>query len=213
MDKTLVELLETSHYQTFDFLDGRKRDSDSADKWNKSKLQEYDLLGASVLDIGCNAGYFVFRLLSLNPAEVIGIDGGQKWIDIANGLNKKHFKSDIVQFICEDFFKQAFSQKFALIICFSTFHYMSEQEKFFWKVKTHLSDGGILLLEVEESPHNCAPCVDRASRPSDNARHYYPNSLQIEKWIEGKFEIKEKYLSTHQGGSVYERYFYKLQKI
>ena len=59
----IKEILERSDYQSFDFLGDIKKGSDSSKKFELSKLLEYDLLGKSCLDVGCNAGYFLFQLL------------------------------------------------------------------------------------------------------------------------------------------------------
>jgi hypothetical protein len=35
----------------------------------------------------------------------------------------------------------------------------------------------------------------------------------MREFVRGKFEIEDKYKSIKQSGSLYDRYFYKLQKI
>jgi len=35
----------------------------------------------------------------------------------------------------------------------------------------------------------------------------------MREFVKGKFEIEDKYKSIKQGASLYDRYFYKLQKI
>ncbi|ETX29005.1 TIGR04290 family methyltransferase [Roseivivax isoporae] len=42
-----------------------------------------DLQGASVLDIGCNAGFFGFEALARNAGEVVGIDTDSRYLDQA----------------------------------------------------------------------------------------------------------------------------------
>lgn len=43
-------------------------------KWERVERAIGDLTGKSVLDIGCNNGYFMYRLLSKDPKLVLGID-------------------------------------------------------------------------------------------------------------------------------------------
>ena len=43
-------------------------------KWNRIAPHLGDLKGKSVLDVGCNNGYFMFRLVGAGAEEVLGID-------------------------------------------------------------------------------------------------------------------------------------------
>jgi tRNA (mo5U34)-methyltransferase len=43
-------------------------------KWNLIKRKIPDLKNKTVLDVGCNNGYYMFRLLELEPRIVLGID-------------------------------------------------------------------------------------------------------------------------------------------
>lgn len=210
----LEELLTKSHYQSFDFLGKEKRDSDSGRKFELSKLETYDLKNKTMLDVGCNSGYFMFRLLPKEPKKFVGIDLGEKFIDCANALNKEYFKSDKVEFHCGDFFLWNFNIVFDLIICLSTFHYFDEwQPDFFSCSHQLLKKKGILLLEVELYPINKTPMVNNDPRPADKKRYNYPNDLMIKEYIKNLFVIKDHYISTKQGGSLYDRYIYKLERI
>ena len=128
INDTVRKELEKSHYQTFDFLEENKKDSDSGEKYRLSKLGAFDLNNLSCLDIGCNAGYFLFRLLQKKPRRLVGIDLGEKFIDVANTLNREVFKSNIISFVCRDFFRYYFGEKFDMILCFSSFHYFGDNQ-------------------------------------------------------------------------------------
>lgn len=185
----IEEILKLSHYQTFDLLNGDKRDSDSNGKYNCSKLANFDLTGKDILDIGCNAGYFLFRLLDKNPNSLIGIELGEKFVQILNDLNSNIYKSSIIKAILGDFFEHTFTQKFDLIICFSTFHYFKDNQLFFDKCFDLLKEGGTLLLEVEEYPEGI---------------------LNLQEYYGGKYILKNKYKSVKQ--IVHERWFYELYR-
>ena len=43
-------------------------------KWNRIKKELGSIEGETVLDIGCNNGYFLYRLAGLNPKLALGID-------------------------------------------------------------------------------------------------------------------------------------------
>jgi cyclopropane fatty-acyl-phospholipid synthase-like methyltransferase len=214
IDKRLEEILGPSHYQTFDFMGQTDRDSASGKKWLLSYLDAYDLKDKTVLDIGCNAGYFLFRMLQKEPKKLVGIDMGEKFINVANSLNNEYFKSDKVQFIWADFFVTRFWSVFDFVICFSTFHYFGDdQVVFFDKCYALMKDTGILLLEVEEYPINDFAIINSNPRPADNKSYYYPNEKKMEEYVFGKFRILNKYKSVKQGGSLYDRWFYELYKI
>ena len=96
---SIREIAERSYYQNFDILGAGRGSSNSGEKYKLSKLDNHTIEDKSCLDIGCNAGYFLFRLLDKQPKKLIGIDLGPNFIEIANELNKEHFKSDKVEFI------------------------------------------------------------------------------------------------------------------
>ena len=188
--KTLAEILEKSHYQTFDLIEGDKRDSDSKGRFECSRLSSYDLEGKSVLDIGCNAGYFLFKLIDKNPKALVGIELGEKFVYVLNELNNQVYKSDKIKAILGDFFYYEFDQTFDLILCFSTFHYFKDNQLFFDKCYSLLNEGGTLLLEVEEYPKG---------------------NLNLQSYIGDKFTIVDSYKSVRQIS--HERWFYELKKV
>ena len=175
MSTTIEKILEKSHYQTFDLIEGDKRDSDSKGRFDLSRLSSYNLEDKSILDIGCNAGYFLFNLLDKNPKSLVGIELGEKFVQIANELNQEIYKSSIVNFILGDFSTHEFNTKFDLIICFSTFHYIEDIQGFFDKCYELLNINCTLLLEVEEYPED---------------------SLDLQKYLKDKFTINNKYRSV-----------------
>ena len=211
---SIREIAERSYYQNFDILGAGRGSSNSGEKYKLSKLDNHTIEDKSCLDIGCNAGYFLFRLLDKQPKKLIGIDLGPNFIEIANELNKEHFKSDKVEFIYGDIFTRKFDIKFDLIICFSTFHYFIDKQKEFLDLcHSYMNENGIFLLEVEEYPLNDKATIDKTPRPADKIPYDYPNKLMMEEFCKNKFNVSDRYISTFQGGSLYDRYFYKLEKI
>ena len=211
---SIKDIASKSYYQNFDFLGAGRGSSNSGKKWELSKLESYDITNKSVLDIGCNAGYFLFRLLNKDPKKLIGIDLGDNFIEIANELNTEYFKSDKVEFIFGDIFEYKLNEKSDLIICFSTFHYFIDKQKAFIDLCYNLlNDKGVFLLEVEENPKNETPEVDKTPSPADRTSYDYPNNLMMLEFCRNKFNITERYISTFQGGALYDRYFYRLEKI
>ena len=113
-----------------------------------------------------------------------------------------------------DIFTRKFDIKFDLIICFSTFHYFIDKQKEFLDLcHSYMNENGIFLLEVEEYPLNDKATIDKTPRPADKIPYDYPNKLMMEEFCKNKFNVSDRYISTFQGGALYDRYFYKLEKI
>jgi len=207
----IEEILAASHYQTFDLIEGDVRDSNSKEMFKLSKLSSYGLQGKSCLDVGCNAGYFLFNLIDKEVSKLTGIDSGEKFVQISNDLNREVYKSPIINFILGDFLTYRFDEKFDFIICFSTFHYLGyDQSVFFDRCYNLLNNNCVLLLEVEEYPINDEPYIDVDPRDSNRL---YPNGLKMQEYIKNRFTILDRYISTKQKGSMYDRWFYELKKV
>ena len=216
MSEKLKPFMQESFYQTFDFLDEELKASNSAEKYDLSRLTTFDLENKNILDVGCNAGYFMFKLLGKNPNWIMGIDSHRPFIDIARRINEECFQSTKLDFHVGDFFQYKFplNKAFDLIYCFSTFHYFYEQQQLFIdKCYELLSKDGILLVEIEESPDQGEAKIFSPPRPADGKCYFYPNPTMVKQWIKGIFKIEDKYVSTKQNGSVYERHFYVLKKL
>jgi len=214
-NKKILEILKKSHYQRFDFLEDSAKDSNTSKKYELSKLDLFDIKDKKILDIGCNVGYFLFKLLDKDPKELIGIDYSQFFIDLAVGLNEEYFKSNKIKFISKNIFNFETEIKFDLIICFSTFHYFVDtQLNFLSKIYNLLEHQGKFLLEVETFPENDKSFILKSVRPAHpNLILDYPNHKQLEFWFKDKFKIEDKYNSVFQVGSLFPRYFYLLSKI
>ena len=98
------------------------------------------LRGLSVLDLGCNEGFFCGEALKQGAKRVVGIDANREYVERA----RKRF-SDAE-------FKQGSwweipNEKFDVIFFLSAIHYEWEQRAFLDKLSTHLTPTGTLVLE------------------------------------------------------------------
>lgn len=216
MSEKLRPFMQASFYQTFDFLGEELKASNSAEKYDLSRLTTFNLEGKDILDVGCNAGYFMFKLLGKNPKSIFGIDVHRPFIEIARRINEECFQSNKLDFHVADFFKYKFplGKMFDFIFCFSTFHYFYEnQQLFIDKSYELLNKDGILLLEIEESPDQGEAKIFSPPRPADGKCYFYPNQAMVKQWTKGIFKIVDKYVSVKQNGAVYDRQFYVFQKL
>ena len=195
-------------YQSFEQFDHRTA-SNSLEKFNCCKYPTIN--NCKILDIGCNSGYFCFKLSNNINNKVIGIDSNKDFIESAIRLNKAIFKKKNLQFFENNFFE--FEEKeFDLIFCLSIFHYFSLQNKkeFFDIIYSKLNNNGLLIIEIEENSENVL--MKEIERPAGGI-FTYPNQQWIENTVSKKFIIEKKNKSVFQPGSIYNRYIYHLRKI
>lgn len=216
--ETMLEKIATQNpekdslYQTFDFLNFDKKDSDSLTKLKMSKLLDYDYTDKKVLDVGCNAGYFLFKILQQceNVQELVGVDTNDKWLNVCYNINRNIFMSNKIKLYHQSW-SDLIEKDFDLIFCFSTFHYFINQKEFIENAFTKLNESGILVLEVELSPMTTS-IVEKLSRDG-NGFLDYPSQSKIEEWVTNMFQIIKIEKSVFQGGQFYDRYFFHLKKI
>ena len=129
-------------YQSFDGING---DSCSSEKLRRLRLPS--LAGKSVLDIGCNEGFFCNFSVTQGAKRVLGIDSNSKIIEQA----KK--RTPTAEFTNTDWWNLP-NEKFDLIFFLSAIHYEKNQKKLLSHLRSHLTDNGILVLECGVSQYN-----------------------------------------------------------
>jgi SAM-dependent methyltransferase len=215
-----MSIADLSTYQSFDFLgSGETKSSDSYNKYEKSKINVHDLFKKCCLDVGCNAGYFCYKMHMKGADRVVGIDSSTRFIDLANAIKHENdkFRHSNINFIMSDFFGYTFDCTFDFVICFSTYHYfMEKQTRFISDVYNIINKNGIFILEVEEHPSDEAKIFE-CMRPADaqtGRALCFPTRSYMKNAIAGKFMLlEEPYESVFQPGSLFKRYFYRMEKI
>lgn len=203
--------INDSSYQSFDFLQSEKKDSDSLEKLYKSNILLYDLNDKTIVDVGCNAGYFLYQLhRTYDCKELIGIDNNEKWLKINYDINSVHFNTNKIKLYCDSYFNVKLSD-IDLMFCFSTFHYFINQHVlFFEKANQSLNDDGVLIVEIETNPSS-DNVLEQKIRPRSDSYLEYPSEARIIEIAKG-FKLIKKEPSVFQGGQFYDRYFYHFIK-
>lgn len=205
----------SSNYQTFpdmELIGG----SDSPVKFERLKV-EWLLKDKTVLDIGCNNGYFCFKAVNhrrwQNAKHAIGIDINESSIQIADTLKNCIYQHKNTEFKCVDFFNYMPDKEIDVIFCLSTFHYFREkQQEFFHKCYSILSDGGLLVLEAGISSENEGELfIEHYQRSVDDIPCYYPNEFTLINMAYG-FELAYKGKSVNQPGDEKIRNVYHFKK-
>lgn len=127
-------------YQTFPWERG---DSLSANKLVAIDLPR--LKDKTVLDIGCNSGFFCGFAAWQGARKVVGVDAGQEFIETARTLFPQ------CEFRCQDWMSIG-DEKYDVIIFISAIHYAPDQQAMLDFLMQRLNPGGVLVLEVGIAP-------------------------------------------------------------
>jgi len=117
-------------------------------KWNRLKEHLPSLEGKDILDVGCNNGYFMYRMLDYNPKTVFGIDPTIQYKAQFEFLNNlKPSDNLLMEMIGIDDIK-AFQNSFDIIFSMGIlYHHRSPLQQLF-DMRMSLAKDGILILET-----------------------------------------------------------------
>jgi tRNA (mo5U34)-methyltransferase len=107
----------------------------------------FDLKDKIVGDIGCNNGYYMFRMLSQKPKKIIGFDPSALYYMQFKFLN--HFiKSDIVYELLGVEHLEFYEHKFDLLFCLGVLYHRSDPVATLKSLFKSLNEGGELILDT-----------------------------------------------------------------
>jgi tRNA (mo5U34)-methyltransferase len=117
-------------------------------KWNRLAPHIPDLRNKKVLDVGCNNGYFMFKMAALNPELVLGID--PIVLNLAQFQFMNHFaKQKNLQFELwgqDDLIH--FNEMFDVIFSMGVIYHHRNPIQQLLTLKNSLTPGGELILET-----------------------------------------------------------------
>lgn len=135
--------------------------------------RETPLAGLSVLDIGCNEGFFCIEAMKMGAKRAVGVDANAEFIAAAKARNPQ------LEFIKARWWDLP-NEKFDVIFFLSAMHYEPNPKAFFEKLKNHLTPTGTLILECGVAPDS--PVNGRAWQTFDRwdgAKRYPTTDLLI----------------------------------
>lgn len=107
----------------------------------------FDLKDKIVGDIGCNNGYYLFRMLSEQPKKLIGFDPSAIYYSQFQFIN--HFaKSDIVYELLGVEHVEFYEHKFDTLFCLGVLYHRSDPVAMLKSLFKGLSKGGELILDT-----------------------------------------------------------------
>ncbi len=122
-------------------LGGPKGQTDSSYKLKRLKLPA-DLTGKSVLDVGCNEGFFCDAVLRRGAKSVIGIDMDERFLNEA----KARYQDERLEFVHQGW-QRLPEGPFDLILWTSAMHYELDPAKILKNIANCLSPNGLFVLE------------------------------------------------------------------
>jgi tRNA (mo5U34)-methyltransferase len=126
----------------------------------------FNLKGKIVGDIGCNNGYYLFRMLSHEPKKLIGFDPSAIYYSQFQFIN--HFvKSDIVYELLGVEHVEFYEYKFDTLFCLGVLYHRSDPVAMLKSLFKGLNKGGELILDtfmIDGEEEICLTPKDRYSK-------------------------------------------------
>ena len=182
-------------YQTFS--ESETGSSSSPEKLKHLRLPK-DLRGMSVLDIGCNEGFFCFEAERRGARRVLGIDQSSDAILSASS----RCKSGVIEFLHQSWDTLP-EEKFDLILLMSALHYAESPKRLLQSIHSRLTDDGKLVLECGfiDSEFSELHRVHRAK----SVRLFPTKGLLFDSWL-SDYAPKLAGRSVQQSGDPVTRY-------
>ena len=170
-------------------------------KWNLIK-KSFDLEGKEVLDVGCNNGYYMFRMLEMKPKNVTGFDPGVLF-NLQFAFLNKFIKSDIEYKLLGVEHIPYYHKKFDTIFCLGVLYHRPDPVTMLKELKAGLKKGGEVILDTLIIPgeDETALCPVRYQKMKNV--YFIPTLKALYNWIEkAKFKdiefITQKYTTLEE---------------
>jgi len=142
----------------------------------------FNLTSKKVADIGCNNGYYMFRMLEDSPAKVVGFDPSAVFKTQFDFIN--HFaKSDIVYELLGVEHLPFYEEKFDVIFCLGVLYHRSDPVGMLKDLAKGLEEGGEIYLDTfiiaGDEPHALCP---RESYSKITNIYFIPTLKALENW-------------------------------
>ena len=164
-------------------------------KYNLLK-PHFNLEGKKVADIGCNNGYYMFRMLKEKPSKIVGFDPSPLFRTQFDFIN--HFiKSDIVFELLGVEHLPFYGEKFDTIFCLGVLYHRSDPVSTLKALKSALNERGELFLDTFYIESNDDIALVPKNRYSKIPNVYFVPSIKaLLNWCERAgfkdFEVLEK---------------------
>jgi len=152
----------------------------------------FDLKDKIVGDIGCNNGYYLFRMLTQKPKKLIGFDPSAIYYSQFQFIN--HFiKSDIVYELLGVEHVEFYEHKFDTLFCLGVLYHRSDPVAMLKSLFKGLNKGGELILDTFMIDGEGEMCLTPRERYSKIPNIYFvPTVAALSNWcLRAGFESVE----------------------
>jgi SAM-dependent methyltransferase len=191
-------------YQSFDDKEGN---SLSELKYQRLRYNAFN--GKTVLDIGCNEGFFSLTAAKAGATRVVGLDQNK---DIINAARDRYAQSglaqDIIDFRCQSW-DQLPEEEFDVILLLSALHYAEDQSALIKSLMDKLTPSGVLVLEcgVINNDRVEFVTVDRAID-----KRQFPTTGKLKEMF-GAYAWKQVGSSVDQSGDPIPRKVFHIRRL
>ncbi len=151
-------------------------------KYNLLK-KYFNLKDKVVADVGCNNGYYMFRMLEESPKKIVGFDPSPLFMSQFNFIN--HFiKSDIKYELLGVEHLEFYEEKFDTIFCLGVLYHRSDPIATLKSLKKSLNKNGELFLDtfmIDGEDEICLTPRDRYSKIPNI--YFIPTILALKNWL------------------------------
>jgi tRNA (mo5U34)-methyltransferase len=144
----------------------------------------FNLKGKKAADIGCNNGYYLFRMLEDNPKKLVGFDPTPLFWCQFDFIN--HFaKTDIVYELLGVEDLPSYGEKFDVIFCLGVLYHRSDPIECLKSLKSALEANGELFLDtfMIDGSENIALCPKKSYSKISNV-YFIPTINTLRSWCE-----------------------------
>jgi SAM-dependent methyltransferase len=160
------------------------------------------LKGLSVLDLGCNEGFFCVEAVRQGASRVVGIDANAEFIEAART------RCPEATFLNTSWWNLP-AERFDIVFFLSTMHYEPDPKGLFDEIARHLNPSGRLILECGVFPerNDYEMRVWRTVRRGDGVKRYPTSDLLIRDLLSA-YAVRPIGPSVEQRGDPVPRFVY-----
>lgn len=165
----------------------------SAPKWHRALEAAGSIRGHSVCDVGCNNGYYLYRMKEAGAQDALGIDPVVKFEEQYRWL-QSFAEEPGLSFLRQGF--EELSGQFDTIFCMGILYHVHNPHELFEKMKACLARGGSLIVETISAELGEACIVPAGKYAGVSGIHWLPGPGAVLNWLRRSGFSKSELVST-----------------